>query len=155
MLEYLAEPQALLAACRRLVGPDGRLVVSIINFESQQYEQAEKHHPGWIYKPSPDEFRQLLAANGLSRSAGAVALWWPVLAAGVCLFWPALRFSITQRRRGNDARSSSGDSRSWAACSLAPECVDSWLAYRRGSISAPLRLSSAQIAAFFIAVAVF
>ena len=37
---------------------------SIINFESQRYEQAEKHHPGWIWLPSPDEFRQLLAASG-------------------------------------------------------------------------------------------
>jgi SAM-dependent methyltransferase len=70
VLEYLERPQALLDACHRLVGPDGRMVVSIINFECQRYGQSESHHPGWIYKPTLGEFRQQLAAGGWQIERG-------------------------------------------------------------------------------------
>jgi SAM-dependent methyltransferase/predicted O-methyltransferase YrrM len=70
VLEYLERPEELLAACRRLVGPAGRLVLSIINFECQRYQQPERHHPGWLYKPAPDEFRRLLAASGWQIERG-------------------------------------------------------------------------------------
>lgn len=77
VLEYLERPQALLDACHQVVGPAGRMLVSIINFECQRYRQPESYHPGWIYKPTLDEFRRLLAARGWQIERG-----WPMLGKG-------------------------------------------------------------------------
>jgi predicted O-methyltransferase YrrM/SAM-dependent methyltransferase len=77
VLEYLQRPQALLDACHQLVGPTGRMMVSIINFECQRYRQPDSHHPGWIYKPTAEEFRQLLATSGWKIERG-----WPLLGKG-------------------------------------------------------------------------
>ncbi len=60
VLEYLREPERLLAALRRLVAPGAGIVLSVINFQADKYADAAKHHPGWIYTPTLDQLRDAL-----------------------------------------------------------------------------------------------
>jgi len=64
VLEYLDRPQEFLRSTRQLVAGVGRLVVSIINFQSFMYRGPRNHHLGWIYKPVLEELRQALADTG-------------------------------------------------------------------------------------------
>jgi SAM-dependent methyltransferase len=64
VLEYLEDPRDLLRQARQLVGSQGALIVSLINFQAQRYCEAESHHAGWIYKPTLDQFRTALAETG-------------------------------------------------------------------------------------------
>ena len=64
VLEYLRRPQDLLRELRELVGRQGGLVLSIINFEERRYRDPSSHHRGWIFRPRLDELRDLLLAEG-------------------------------------------------------------------------------------------
>ena len=64
VLEYLRRPDELLASARRLVGSGGRLLTTIINFQSAGYQDSSKHHPAWVYKPTLAELRRAMTAAG-------------------------------------------------------------------------------------------
>jgi SAM-dependent methyltransferase len=64
VLEYLERPPELLQDLRRLVKLGSPMVLSIINFHGKKFSDAGCHHPGWIYKPSLPEFRQVLQQHG-------------------------------------------------------------------------------------------
>jgi len=64
VFEYLQDPGKLLRCARGMV-PAGRpLVTSITNFAAERYQRSQDQHRWWIYKPSLDEFRTLLAETG-------------------------------------------------------------------------------------------
>ncbi len=64
VVEYLVDPEALLRAARQVVAGDGRMVLSIINFEAARYRDPAGHHFAWIYKPAVAEFLKALDASG-------------------------------------------------------------------------------------------
>lgn len=64
VVEYLERPGELLRELQRLVPSGAPLVCSIINFQSTRYADAAKHHPGWIFRPTLEEFRALLRDSG-------------------------------------------------------------------------------------------
>jgi SAM-dependent methyltransferase len=61
VLEYLHQPGNLLAGLRKLLPAGGAMILSIINFDAQSYQDRRTHHAGWIYRPSLRELRDLLA----------------------------------------------------------------------------------------------
>lgn len=64
VLEYLERPRELLEALRGLLPTGGALVLSLINFEALKYADRKAHHPGWIFHPTLDAGRALLAGTG-------------------------------------------------------------------------------------------
>jgi SAM-dependent methyltransferase len=64
VLEYLHQPADLLRGLHNLLSSDGRLVLSIINFQSRRFVDRSTHHLGWVFKPSLDDMRRMLVAEG-------------------------------------------------------------------------------------------
>jgi SAM-dependent methyltransferase len=64
-LEYIGQPRELLQSCHRVVGPGGRLIVSMTNFECYRYQDvARSHHRAWLFKPKLEELRETLESQG-------------------------------------------------------------------------------------------
>ena len=64
ILEYLADPAAVLKALTRRLGPDGRLIVSYFNMRHVSRGPGAFRHPLWRNDHTPAEFRAMLTASG-------------------------------------------------------------------------------------------
>ncbi|HMP16295.1 MAG TPA: methyltransferase domain-containing protein, partial [Gemmatales bacterium] len=64
VLEYLQDPASLLRSLRVLVPAEATLLTSIINFSAHRFQQAEQHHPAWVYKPKLSELEALMQGEG-------------------------------------------------------------------------------------------
>ena len=64
VLEYLKQPGELFAELRRLVGPGGHVVCSMVNFQAARYADSATHHPAWAFKPPLEELRQVVTGQG-------------------------------------------------------------------------------------------
>ncbi len=64
VVEYLECPGEVLRELHGLVPSGAPLVCSLINFQSLRYADPRRRHPGWIYRPTLDEFRVELRDAG-------------------------------------------------------------------------------------------
>jgi SAM-dependent methyltransferase len=71
VLEYLQRPRLVLRALRNLVTGNSPMVLSVINFDSRRYAEADGHHPGWVFKATPGRIPRLARRRGLGGGAHA------------------------------------------------------------------------------------
>ena len=64
VLEYMHDPGRILRQARERVAAGSLLVASLLNFQSGRWSKVGRCHPTTVYKPSLEEFRELLSRCG-------------------------------------------------------------------------------------------